>query len=176
VLQVSIWSRLLTLIILLGGILVALPNALPPDVRARMPKFLPSAAVNLGLDLQGGSYLLLGVDFDQVTRDRAESLMGDIRAGLRKAHLPFTDINTRGDTVTVRITDAARIEEARTLLQTLNPAMTGSVLSVVFQSANGQGGGVASFETAGDAITAGRWTPIGGQAAGTERWTLESKP
>src|ERR1051325_8387294 len=99
-------------------------------MRARIPHFLPSSAVNLGLDLLGGSYLLLGVDFDQVTRDRVESLMGDIRAGLRKAHIPFTDINARGDTVTVRITDAGRIEEARTLLQSLNPTMTGSVLSV----------------------------------------------
>ena len=129
-LQVSLWTRLLTLIILVGGILLALPNALSPEVRARMPKFLPSSAVNLGLDLQGGSYLLLGVDFDQVTRDRAESLLGDIRAGLRKARIPFTDINARGDTVTVKITDAARLEESRTLLQSLNPNMTGSVLSV----------------------------------------------
>jgi len=130
VLQVSIWSRLLTLIILLGGILVALPNALPPDVRARMPKFLPSAAVNLGLDLQGGSYLLLGVDFDQVTRDRAESLMGDIRAAFRKAHIASDNYKVAGDTVTVRVTDPSQLEEARGLVQTLNPGMTSSVLSV----------------------------------------------
>jgi protein-export membrane protein SecD len=129
-LQVSLWTRLITFIILVGGILIALPNALSPEVRARMPKFLPSAAVNLGLDLQGGSYLLLGVDFDQVTRDRAETLVGDIRAGFRKAHIPLTDLNTHGDTVSVRVTDAARLAEARTLLQAINPAMTSSVLSV----------------------------------------------
>ena len=129
-LQVSLWTRLLTLVILLGGILIALPNALSPDVRARMPKFLPSSAVNLGLDLQGGSYLLLGVDFDQVTRDRVESLLGDIRAGFRKARMPLTDLNAHGDTVSVKVIDPSRLEEARTLLQGLNPNMTGSVLSV----------------------------------------------
>jgi protein-export membrane protein SecD len=130
VLQVSLWSRLLTLIIVVGGILIAFPNALPPDARARIPKFLPSSAVNLGLDLQGGSYLLLGVDFDQVTRDRAESLVGDIRAAFRKARIPLTDLNTHGDTVSVKVTDSSRLEEARTLLQSVNPAMTSSVLSV----------------------------------------------
>jgi len=130
VLQVSLWTRLLTLVILLGGILIALPNALSPDVRARMPKFLPSSAVNLGLDLQGGSYLLLGVDFDQVMRDRVESLLGDIRAGFRKARMPLTDLNAHGDTVSVKVIDPSRLEEARTLLQGLNPNMTGSVLSV----------------------------------------------
>jgi protein-export membrane protein SecD len=130
VLQVSLWMRLVTLIILVGGILIALPNALSPDVRARMPKFLPSSAVSLGLDLQGGSYLLLGVDFDQVTRDRAETMIGDIRAAFRKAHIPLTDLNARGDTVSVRVTDPARLDEARTLLQGVNPAMTSSVLTV----------------------------------------------
>ena len=129
-LQVSLWSRLFTLIVLIGGILIALPNALPQNVRDRMPKFLPSQAVNLGLDLQGGSYLLLQVDFDQVTRDRAESLVGDIRAGLRKAHIQATDLTAHGDTVSVRVTDAASIDSARTLIQGLNPNMAGSVLSV----------------------------------------------
>ena len=129
-LQVSLWTRLITLIILVGGILIALPNALSPDVRARIPKFLPSSAVNLGLDLQGGSYLLLGVDFDAVTRDRVESLVGDIRASFRKARIPFTVLPSAQDTVSVHVTDASRLEEARTLLQSVNPSMTNSVLSV----------------------------------------------
>ncbi len=129
-LQVSIWTRLITLFIVACGILFALPNALSPAMRAKIPGFLPSSAVNLGLDLQGGSYLLLGVDFDQVTRDRVETLVGDIRATLRKARIPLTDLNARGDTVSVRVTDASRLDEARTLIQSVNPAMTGSVLSV----------------------------------------------
>jgi protein-export membrane protein SecD len=130
VLQISFWSRLLTYLILAAGILIALPNALPDNVRERMPRFLPSSAVNLGLDLQGGSYLLLQVDFDQVSRDRAESLVGDIRASLRKAHIQATDLNAHGDAVSVRITDPSRMDEARTLIQGLNSNMAGSVLSV----------------------------------------------
>jgi SecD/SecF fusion protein len=148
VLQVSVWSRLFTIIVVVAGILLALPNALPENVRAHMPKFLPSQAVNLGLDLQGGSYLLLQVDFDEVTRARAESLMDDIRAGLRKAHVDATDLTAHGDTVSVRITDPARIDEVRTLIQGLNPNMTGSVLSVggkEYQMAE-PGGGVFTLQ------------------------------
>ncbi|HVV27212.1 MAG TPA: protein translocase subunit SecD [Rhizomicrobium sp.] len=129
-LQVPLWSRLLTLIVVVGGILIALPNALSDNVRARIPGWLPSNAVNLGLDLQGGSYLLLQVDLDQVTRDRAESMIGDIRAAFRKAHIPLTDLNAKGDTVSVRVTDPARLDEARNLLQTINPSVSSSVLSV----------------------------------------------
>ena len=129
-LQVSLWTRLVTLLILLSGILIAVPNALPPAVRAHIPSFLPSGVVNLGLDLQGGSYLLLGVDFDQVTRDRTETMIGDIRAAFRKARIPTDTFDARGDTVTVRVSDPTRLDEARTLLQGVNPAMTSSVLSV----------------------------------------------
>src|SRR4051812_14195965 len=63
-------------------------------------------------------------------RDRAEAMVSDLRAGLRKAKIPFTDLTERGDVVSVRITDAGRVDEARTLIQGLNPSMTGSVLSV----------------------------------------------
>lgn len=54
--------------------------------------------------------------------------------------------------------------------------LTGSVLSVVFRSVGGQGGGVASFETADDAVTSGRWAVTGGTATGTERWTIQPSP
>jgi SecD/SecF fusion protein len=148
VLQISLWTRLLTFIILVGGILIALPNALPENVRNRIPGFLPSRTVNLGLDLQGGSYLLLQVDFDAVMRDRAESLVGDIRASLRKAHIEATDLTARGDTVSVRITDPSRMDEARTLLQGLNPNLSGSVLSVGGKQyqLNEPGGGVFTLQ------------------------------
>jgi protein-export membrane protein SecD len=130
VLQVSIWTRAITILVVLAGILIALPNAFSPAFRAKLPHFVPSQAVNLGLDLQGGSYLLLQVDFDQVTRDRTESLVGDIRAAFRKAHISFTDLTSHGDTVTVRVTDPSQMDQARTLVQGVNPNMTGSVLSV----------------------------------------------
>lgn len=51
--------------------------------------------------------------------------------------------------------------------------LTGSVLSVVFRGANAQSAGVASFEVAGQKITSGRWTMLGGQGLGSEKWTAE---
>ena len=147
-LQISFWTRLLTYIVLAAGILIALPNALPDNVRARIPTFLPHDAVNLGLDLQGGSYLLLQVDFDAVSRDHAESLVGDIRVALRKAHIDVKRLEAHGDSVSVAITDPARTDEARTLIQGLNPIMTGSVLSVGGKEyqMNEPGGGVFTLD------------------------------
>jgi protein-export membrane protein SecD len=129
-LQVSAWVRAIVIAILVGGILVALPNALPDNIRAKIPAWLPSATTSLGLDLQGGSYLLLEVELDQVQKDQIESLLSDIRVGLRKAHIGYTDLAAKDDTVSVRVRDPAQFDAAKTILDGLNPMSGGSVLSI----------------------------------------------
>ena len=72
VLQVSIWTRVVDAADRGGGHPVrAAQCACRTSVRAKLPPWLPNQAVSLGLDLQGGSYLLLEVDFDQVTARQA---------------------------------------------------------------------------------------------------------
>jgi protein-export membrane protein SecD len=129
-LQIPTWSRVLTYLILLAGFIIALPNALPTDVLNRMPHWWPTNTVALGLDLQGGSYLLLEVELDQVQKDRIESLRGDIGSTLRKNHIGFTDVKITQDTVSLRILDPEHFDEAKTLVAGLNPALSASVLSV----------------------------------------------
>ena len=129
-LQIPTWSKVVTILILVVGFLIALPNALPSSVIARMPPFLPRGTVALGLDLQGGSYLLLEVQFDQVQKDRLESLMGDIRVAFRKARIGYTNLEAGSDRVSLRILDSSRLSDSRTILGKLNPVVGGSVLSV----------------------------------------------
>jgi protein-export membrane protein SecD len=127
--QIPTWSRVITLLVVLAGILIALPNALPDRVVSRLPKPLQNT-VSLGLDLQGGSSLLEEVQLDQAMKDKVENLLADIRVGLRKAHIAYTDLSAQGDTVSVRIIEAARFSDAQDILKNLNPIVSGSVLSV----------------------------------------------
>jgi SecD/SecF fusion protein len=128
--QIPTWSRVVTLLVVLAGILIALPNALPENIVNRLPKFLPHDQVSLGLDLQGGSYLLLEVELDQAMKDKVENLLADIRVGLRKAHIAYTDLSAQGDTVSVRVIDTGRFNDAQEILKNLNPLVSGGVLSV----------------------------------------------
>ncbi len=129
-LQVSLWSRLVTIIVVVAGILIALPNALSPAVRARFPAWLPSSAVNLGLDLQGGSYLLLQVDFDQVTRDPRRIHDRRYPRRLPQGAHPADRSEQQGrHRVGARHRSVAS-DDARALLQSLNPTIGSSVLSV----------------------------------------------
>jgi preprotein translocase subunit SecD len=77
------FSRLKTALVLgacvLGGLL-CLPNLMPAPV-----SWLPWRTIHLGLDLRGGSYLLLEVDMNAVIRERLDSLADAARTGLRRA-------------------------------------------------------------------------------------------
>src|ERR1700761_8182264 len=126
-LQMPTWSRVLIGLVLLVGLIVALPNALPDNVRSRLPAALQNT-VTLGLDLQGGSYLLLEVEMDQVQKDKLQSLMGDIRVNLRKARIGYTDLQASTDTVSVRIIHSARYQDAKTIITNLNGSVGGGLL------------------------------------------------
>jgi protein-export membrane protein SecD len=128
-LQVSNWVRITVATILALGFLIALPNVLPDNVRNRLPAVFRNT-ISLGLDLQGGSYLLLEVELDQVQKDQLESLMGDLRVAFRKAHIAFNGAAVNGDSVTVHIIDPAQFEQAKSIAQGLNPLVGTSMLAV----------------------------------------------
>ena len=65
------------------GLLFSAPNFIASETRDSLPGFIPKTKINLGLDLQGGSYLLLGVDTEKVIDDRMKSIMSDIRREMR---------------------------------------------------------------------------------------------
>ena len=56
------WRSAVVVAVCLFAVLSLLPNFLPQSVRDGLPGLLPKPAITLGLDLQGGSYLLLEVD------------------------------------------------------------------------------------------------------------------
>jgi protein-export membrane protein SecD len=142
-LHVSSWVRILVAAILLAGFAIALPNALPDSVVAKLPSFVPKQSVALGLDLQGGSYLLLEVELDTVTKDKLSSLRNDIGRALRKAHIPFEIPEAASDSLAITIKDLSRHDDAKSIVQGLNPSSGGGVLAVGVKayefSDNGQG-------------------------------------
>jgi len=82
-LQFSRWQTIFTLGLVFIGLLFALPNVLTESQRTKIPSFLPSSTINLGLDLRGGSYLLLRVDTDYVIGNRLDALSDDLRRRFR---------------------------------------------------------------------------------------------
>ncbi len=72
------------LAVCLLGLLLCLPNLVRAPSAA-----LPWRQIHLGLDLRGGSYLLMRVDLDALARERLETLTDQVRQSLLKAGLGY---------------------------------------------------------------------------------------
>ena len=79
------------------------------------PKVLPSPMVNLGLDLAGGSHILLEADPEQVKAQRIENMEEAVRARLRRSEprVRIGDISSKGGTLSFMLKDSAQVDIAR---------------------------------------------------------------
>jgi len=115
------WKIALVIGVCLFGLVFAGPNFLSAKQAGALPGWLPNKQVSLGLDLQGGSHLLLEVDVKAVIRERLESLVDSVRVELRKARIRYAGLGAAGNAVSVTIKDAGRADEARDLVRKLEP-------------------------------------------------------
>jgi len=117
--QLSRWKVVLVVLSLVVGLLLAIPSALTPAQRAALPSWLPNKSVNLGLDLQGGSYLLLEVDVPAMRQKRVANLMEDVRVALSEQRINIANIQREQGGVVVTVAEGAQFEAALNALRTL---------------------------------------------------------
>ncbi len=110
------WKQLAILGVCLLGVLLCVPNLLPRDS-------IPSWArqISLGLDLRGGSYLLLEVDTSAMVRERLEAVVDATRRGTASANprILYTGLNANQDArrVSLRVSDPARAADVARILR-----------------------------------------------------------
>ena len=97
-LQFEAWKRLIILFVCLIGLLFALPNIIS------IP-FLPGKPVNLGLDLRGGSHLLLRTDINAVVSERFSDIENSIRIFFREEKVKFRSLSSDDKSVQFTIRD-----------------------------------------------------------------------
>ena len=117
--QLSRWKVILLALTLALGMLFSYANALSPAQRAALPGWLPKPTLNLGLDLQGGSYLLLQVDVEAMRESRIRNLNEDARQTLSEARVGVASIARDGNGVVVTLSDPRQTDEALTAMRRL---------------------------------------------------------
>lgn len=115
----SRWKSIAIWLTMLASILVVLPNVLSDDILARYPSFLPQKKVTLGLDLQGGSHIMLKLERADIVKERLEQTVGDVRQNLRQANIRYTGLAGVSQSVQVRISDVNQVEAAKEALKPL---------------------------------------------------------
>ena len=126
------FSRYKTLAILasvLLAIIFALPNVLSPAGQDIMLKTIGARPMTLGLDLQGGSNVVMEVDKKDLRDQLLRQLTGDIRASLRESKIAYKGITKSDNGVSVRLSNVADLDKARTELQKLLQPQGGGLLA-----------------------------------------------
>src|ERR1700709_2381207 len=109
----SRWKALAIILTALVVCLCAVPNFFP-EAKVKTWPLWAQRHIVLGLDLQGGSHLLLEIDANAVKKDKLDQVRDDIRRTLREAKIGYTGLNVRNDNVEVRITRDTDVPTALT--------------------------------------------------------------
>jgi SecD/SecF fusion protein len=154
----SRWKIIGIITFIVLGILLAAPNLVSKDMLAKLPGWLPTRQVNLGLDLRGGSYLLMQVDLGELNKEWLDSTVDAARAALRTAKIPFTDADVGGGAVRIKLRDPSQSQDAVTALNKLDSGPVGTT-NTMQVTADPSGALVISLSQAelqnraGDAVT-----------------------
>jgi len=105
--------------VILIGLITALPNLLTPQQLAALPSWFPKQQITLGLDLRGGSNLVLEVDAAALQRERMQTLNADAVRVLRQARIQPQSVRRDANVVTITLREAGQRDQAMTLLRGL---------------------------------------------------------
>lgn len=118
------WKKILIVVVATLGFIYSAPNLLSKETRQHLeetlPGWLPVKSVNLGLDLQGGSHLLLQVDLNKVLEEREDGLVQSIRPELRNQKIGYSRIISIPQGVRITLRDAADVSKVRGILRTID--------------------------------------------------------
>ena len=118
------WKALAIILTALVVCLFAVPNFFPEAKVKNWPAWAQRRLV-LGLDLQGGSYLLLEVDSNYVRKEKLDQVRDDVRRALREAKIGYTGLTARNDAVEVRISRDTELQAALSKLRELSQPLGG---------------------------------------------------
>jgi preprotein translocase subunit SecD len=130
----SRWKITAVIAVCILGMLIAVPNLLSRDTLARLPGWVPTRQVNLGLDLRGGSYLLLQIDLNTLTKERLDTVLDSARTALRTAKIPFTSAEIEGNGVHITLRDPSQTQDALSALNKLDSGPVGTASTYEIKS------------------------------------------
>lgn len=96
-------------LIILLGLLSALPNVLPDSVLQKLPDWYASNHITLGLDLRGGSHLLMEVDTSSLLHGDNQQLAERLSAELRTAGIAHAKAEVSAQGIYLRPHDVTQL-------------------------------------------------------------------
>ncbi len=115
----KIWSIWL---VIAFGIIFSIPSFFPKAEVATWPAYVPRTQINLGLDLAGGSQLLLEADVADAAKQRLAAMEEQVTTELRRGEprIAIGDVSTQGGRLSFMVRDPAQFDAAYERMRTLS--------------------------------------------------------
>lgn len=97
------WKILSIVFACLLTFVLAAPNVLTSSMIKSLPSWMPSKTVSLGLDLRGGSHLLLQVDVEAYMREHLSNTLDTLRSELRKQKVTYQGLKISNQAILVTV-------------------------------------------------------------------------
>jgi preprotein translocase subunit SecD len=109
------WKVILVLFTTVVGVIMALPSIVPAQYLGWAPQSFRDSKINLGLDLAGGSHLLLEADIDDLGKSRLSAMEEQVRVTMRREdpRIEISDISTAGGELSFSARDTLNTDKAR---------------------------------------------------------------
>jgi len=114
--KISVWTAILTIVVCVLGISYAAPNLIFSEEPQGVPSWIPHKKMTLGLDLQGGSHLLLEVETSAVITEQLDAVVSTFRRTLRRQRVRYVDLGADDGAVVFRLLDPTQEEMVSSLL------------------------------------------------------------
>ena len=105
-----LWKSILVILVVFTGVIFSLPSIIYKEDSGNW--YLDNK-INLGLDLQGGSYLLLEVQSDVLIQEELENISDSIRLISRNLQTNLNNISSSEDQIQFRFNDSNNIDKIR---------------------------------------------------------------
>ena len=101
------------------GVILSAPNFMPESMYKQLPEKVREwyHPVTLGLDLQGGSYLVMQVNTNELVAEKLGSLADLVRTSLRDEKIRFAGLKVENDALEVKILKSDELSRARELIR-----------------------------------------------------------
>jgi preprotein translocase subunit SecD len=115
------WKVWLVTFVVALGILFSIPSLIAgTTLKNSWPSWLPQYKINLGLDLAGGSHLLLEADSNDAQKQRLQSMEDSVATELRRdPRVEIGDISTTGGRLSFLVRDPTQVDAAVERLRNL---------------------------------------------------------
>lgn len=126
------WKIISIYLLMIVGVLMAIPSFVPEKQVEAWPSWVPKERINLGLDLAGGSHIMLEADVADLKKNHLETMEKSVRTAMRGPRgsndaIEIGDVTRDGDKLTFVVRDQTQLDEARERLNSMTQGagMTG---------------------------------------------------